>query len=289
LQKARTVGILTGGSGSSKLVSAFELYFPEEIEPIYIANVADNFWRFGVFVCPDIDIVTFTLAGLLEDSKGWGVKNDTKNFLKMYSKLVGSEEWFGLGDTDLAVSIFRTQLLKSGLTLQEATQRVCQSLGIKRKVVPASNDDVETYLKTPEGRMHLQDFWVRLRGSPDVTEIEYMGIEAAEPTSLALSSISDVAIILPANPVSSIMPTVSLRGLKQKLRSAKVIAISPFIGEQVFSGPAEFLKIMLVDNSESGETERRIRDLGVECVKTNIRLTDGSAKGSMVREILELI
>jgi LPPG:FO 2-phospho-L-lactate transferase len=305
-----TVGVLSGGSGSSKFVSAFQSNFPPQIEPVYIANVGDNFWRFGVYICPDIDILTYCLAGILESDRGWGIKDDTKNFLNEYSRISGKQEWFALGDRDLAVSVVRTQLIRSGLSLSEATLRICKSLGVKEKVVPSTDNDVQTIIGTAQGRIHLQEFWVHLGGAPDVYKVDYDGIEKAEPTEQAKSAVSDITIILPANPVSSVMPTLSLPGMKNILLGSKVIAISPFVGGKVFSGPApkfmralgaesssygvanlysDFLKIFLVDYQEDPHDIARIKDLGVECIKTNIRIRNDSDKASISREILELI
>ncbi len=303
--------MISGGSGSSKFISAIESYSPkDQIEPIYIANVGDNFWRFGVYICPDIDIITFTLAGILNSSRGWGVLNDSRNFLSMYSRLRKEPEWFSLGDADLAVSVYRTEMLRAGLTLEETTERISSSLGISRRIAPATNDDVETQILTSEGKMHLQDFWVRLRGEPEATGIEYLGIEAAKPAYSFLSSLSGSVLILPANPLSSIMPTISIPGITDKLRNSKVVAISPFLGGAAFSGPApkfmraqglecssygvaklysDFLKIFLVDSSEDSSTTNKIKDLGIECIRTNIKIENEFDKEAVVKEILRLI
>jgi LPPG:FO 2-phospho-L-lactate transferase len=307
----KKVGVIGGGSGSSKFLPAIGSIFPrKQINPVFIANVGDNFWRFGLYICPDLDIATFSLAGILETRRGWGIFGDSYNFLKEYSKLSGGNEWFNIGDRDIAVSAFRTAHLRSGLKLSEVTRKICDCYNTGHKIIPASNDEVQTFVKTSEGRMHLQDFWVRLKGEPEVKGVSFDGIDAASPSEDVLDAIKERAIILPANPVSSILPTISLRGVEETLARSRVIAISPFVGKEVFSGPApkfmtalghepssygvaklysRFVKYFVVHNTEPAESVHRITDLGIECISTDVRITSASDGERIVRKIVELL
>src|SRR5579875_255923 len=302
-----TIGIICGGSGSSKFATAFDKHFRLNNHELgFIVNASDNFWHFGVYVCPDVDIITHALAARLDEAKGWGVKSDTFNFLKTYKQIEGSEDWFNLGDSDLALSIRRTELMNYGWNLSQVTDYFRNLFDIRHAIIPATNDSVQTFILTTAGRFHLQEYWVKHQASPRVRSVEYVGLENAELNSEAIKFLSNKVVILPANPITSIMPTLSLRGVRQKLRNSKVLAISPFVGTQVFSGPAaklmqglgiectslgvamlyaDFLKVFLVDMDEDHLVIQKIKDLGIECIKTNIRIKSNADKQSIVREI----
>ena len=309
---SRNLGIICGGSGSSKFVTALTSYLhASSFTPMFVANVADNFWHYGLYICPDVDILMYALAGLLDQEKGWGIKNDTSNFLRSYSLFNHGEAWFNLGDGDLALSLRRTELINQGWKLARITEHFRQFFQIKEAIIPATDDDVQTFIKTPNGKMHLQEFWVKNKGIPDVLGIEHKGCSRARASEKLLDAISDRALILPANPVSSILPTIRLKGVNETLRKARVvIAISPFVGGKPFSGPAakfmralgtdqssfgvaklysDFLKILLVDSIEEKEIIQNVRDLGIECVKTNIRISSLKDKKRIVSEISQLL
>ncbi len=309
--RRRTLGVISGGSGSSKFVTALNRFLSDGPKDLtFVTNVGDNFWRFGLYICPDIDIVTYSLAGILDEAKGWGIKRDTRNFVESYEKISGEKEWFNLGDSDLALSVWRTQLLDSGQSLTNITEMIGQSFGIRHRVLPASDDNIQTFLRTSRGKMHLQEFWVKQKGRPSVLEVDFKGIEDAKPSKKVLEALSDKVLILPANPVSSILPTLKLRGLEKKLRRSTVTAISPFIGKRVFSGPApkfmrahgmecnsfgvaklyqSFLTTMLLDTSEEKFLIQEIQDLGIECIKTNIKLRTESEKIAFAKEIIDVL
>jgi LPPG:FO 2-phospho-L-lactate transferase len=308
----RNFAILCGGSGSSKFVSALTLYLEtSSFRPIFIANVADNFWHYGLYICPDVDILTYCLAGILDDKKGWGLKKDTYKFLSAYKSLHREAAWFNLGDTDLALCLRRTELILQGWKLSEITDHFCNLFQIRHPIIPASDDDVQTFVKTRNGFMHLQEFWVKNKGKPKVFAIEHRGSRKAKPARNVIRAITDRVLILPANPVSSILPTIKLSQVKESLgKASKVIAISPFVSNRPFSGPAakfmmaldlerssfgvaklysEFLKIFLVDSNERAETVEKIRDLGIECIKTNIRIESAREKKRIASEIASLL
>ncbi|MCL4518173.1 MAG: 2-phospho-L-lactate transferase [Thaumarchaeota archaeon] len=301
-------GMICGGSGSSKFARAISRNFNGE-DLCFIANVADNFWYHGLYVCPDVDILTYALAERLDTSKGWGIKEDTFVARDALSELDPSQSWFGLGDKDLALSISRTELMKQGMKLSEVTRRFCEIFGIKHIVVPATDDDVQTYMQTTGGRIHLQEYWVKLHGEPSVSNVVYVGLNNAKPNKLALDYLSSKVVICPANPITSISPTISLAGVKESLNKARVVAVSPFTGSKPFSGPAGrlmqglgieassygvaklysgFLKLLIVDNNEESSTVSRIKDLGIECVRSNTLINDDLSGQRFVEELLKL-
>jgi LPPG:FO 2-phospho-L-lactate transferase len=301
------IGVVSGGSGSSKFVIALNRYSQSKLT--FVSNIADNFWHHGVYVCPDVDITTYALSGRLDETKGWGVKGDTHNLLNSFNSL-GERDWFTLGDSDFALCLKRTEMMKSGLSLSQVTEYFCKLFKIKQKVIPATDDDVQTHVRTPQGRMHLQEFWVKRHGTPRVLGVEYVGVEKAKPNKLTFNAISKNTIILPANPITSILPTLRLRGVRKVLKHAKVVGVSPFIGDKVISGPApklmramnvktnsfgvatmysDFLKAFLVDKNEEPLLVRKIRDLGIEVVKTNIVVKSEADRKSVANELIRAL
>jgi LPPG:FO 2-phospho-L-lactate transferase len=222
-----------------------------------VANTADDLWISGNLVSPDLDTVIYTLAGMIDRRKWWGIENDsfnTHNFLKG----LGHQEVLAIGDLDRAIHIFRSDLLRDGLTMSMATERLCHVLKIAGKVIPMTDDPVSTMISTPEGEMHLQEYWVGRGGRPDVTAVRFRGIENALPSLgfLAILDKGEPVLIGPSNPVSSIGPILALRGVRDLLKNGKrkserdrerkgererksrVVAISPLVGGKPVSGPA---------------------------------------------------
>jgi LPPG:FO 2-phospho-L-lactate transferase len=285
------IAIIAGGTGSVKLVRGIARL----AEPAVIANVGDNIWLHGLYVCPDIDTAVYGLAGMLDEKRGWGVKNDTFSFLGQM-KMASRDAWFALGDRDLATHVMRTQLMKDGRTLTQATAHIAKMYGAKTRVLPASDDEVATMVLTDKGEMHLQEFWVKNVGRPKVKGIRYSGIRKATATKQVLDAIrnADRILIAPGNPVSSIGPTLAIKGVQDALarRRKDVIAVSPLIGRQALSGPAvkymaalgienspvgvaqfysEIASSMVID-SRDGDMSARIRRLGMDVHETNITM-----------------
>ncbi len=308
---SKRLGVVCGGSGSSKFVTALKSFLPVYSRtPVFVANVADNFWHYGLYICPDVDILMYSLAGKLDTKKGWGIENDSSKFHDFYASLNPKEAWFNLGDADMALSILRTQLIKKGWKLSRITEHIRKVLHVKEAVVPATDDDVQTLIKTSQGEMHLQEFWVKNKGRPAVLGVEYGGYSNARPNGKTLFALSDRVLILPANPVSSIQPTVNLPRVSERLMQARVVGISPFVGSKPYSGPAAkfmraigaepssfgvaklysaFLKIFLLDSNEDAKTVQRIRDLGIECQRRNICLRNTKDGKEIVNEIANLL
>ncbi len=225
--------ILAGGTGSVKLVRGFNA-------TNIICNVGDNIWLYGLYICPDIDTIMYGLAGIL-DAKGWGIKDDTFNFMNQL-KSYGIDTWFTLGDKDLATHILRTSMIREGKPLSKVTSILADRLNVSARLIPATDDMLETFIDTDKGMMHLQEFWVKYRGELSVKNVIYRGIDKANALDDALDAISnsDAIVIAPANPITSINPIILLNAMAKTLKDAKdrCIAVSPIIGNEPISGPA---------------------------------------------------
>jgi LPPG:FO 2-phospho-L-lactate transferase len=221
-----------------------------------ILNVGDNVWKYGLYICPDIDTIFYGLSGLLDVSRGWGIRGDTFNFLDQISEL-GLENWFRIGDRDLATHVIRTELIRQGMTLTQVTEYLRSVYKLKAILIPISNDSIETRIVTSRGEMNIQEFWVRYKATPKVVRIVYKGAKNSRMTNKAIRLIrnSERIIIAPANPISSIGPMLAIPEVKNELAKVKkkVIAISPVQGKQAFSGPAtKYMKAMKLDTSPMG-------------------------------------
>lgn len=258
-----------------------------------VSNIADNIWIHGLYICPDIDTIMYGLAGLLDKSRGWGVADDSFVFMEQMKRLE-QDYWFKIGDKDLALHIVRTNFLKEGKSLSWITEWIRKKLSVSPLIIPASDDHFETRIETPIGDMHIQEYWVKHRAELGISNIRYKGIEQAIPSGKALEAIrnSDIIVIAPGNPISSIGPITSIRAIRKELslRKEKVVAVSPLIGNAALSGPAsKYMHAMGIESSPIGiashyadvvstlvisesdkEYEDQIRNIGVNVYKTNI-------------------
>ena len=221
-----------------------------------ILNVGDNVLKYGLYICPDIDTIFYGLSGLLDSSRGWGIRSDTFNFLEQTGEL-GLENWFRIGDRDLATHVVRTELIRQGMTLTQVTEYFRSIYKLKAILIPISNDSIETRIVTSRGEMNIQEFWVRYKATPKVVRIVYKGSKNSRMTNKAIRLIrnSERIIIAPANPISSIGPMLAIPEVKNELAKVKkkVIAISPVQGKQAFSGPAtKYMKALKLDTSPMG-------------------------------------
>jgi LPPG:FO 2-phospho-L-lactate transferase len=232
------ITVIAGGTGSIKLVRGL---YSIARDLTVICNVADNMWLHGLYICPDVDTMIYGLAGLLDLRRGWGIKKDSFGFLEQIV-LLGEPAWFKLGDRDLATHLIRTNLLKNGKNLTEITDWMRKKYSIHAKIVPATDSPVETKIITDGGEMHIQEYWVREKAKRAVSGIKYSGIECARVNPRAIQALkrSELIIIAPANPITSIGPTLAMKSLKKNLSSekTKIIAVSPIIGSNAVSGPA---------------------------------------------------
>jgi LPPG:FO 2-phospho-L-lactate transferase len=276
-----------------------------------VSNIADNIWIHGLYICPDIDTIMYGLAGLLDKSKGWGVADDSFVFMEQMKRLE-QDYWFKIGDKDLALHIVRTNFLKEGKSLSWITEWIRKKLSVSPVIIPASDDHFETRIETPIGDMHIQEYWVKHRAELGISNIRYKGIEQAIPSGKALEAIrnSDIIVIAPGNPISSIGPITSIRAIRRELslRKEKVVAVSPLIGNAALSGPAsKYMQAMGIESSPIGiashyadivstlvisesdkEYENQIRNIGVNVYKTNIIMDNEQDEINLSNYILNL-
>lgn len=247
------ITVLAGGTGSIKIIRGLNS-ISSKIS--IIANVGDNFWFQGLYICPDIDTTIYGLARILDKRRGWGIKTDSFNFIKNMKKL-NEESWFKIGDKDLTTHIIRTKLLNDGLSLSQTTSYICKKYQITNEVIPATDTPIETRIVTNKGDLNIQDFWVKYKGKPIVNDVYYNNIENVKPNENVISSLrsSKSIIIAPGNPISSIGPIISIKSIHDELISQrkKVIAISPIIGRKPISGPAaKYLQSKKIEISPLG-------------------------------------
>ncbi len=264
------VVVLSGGTGTPKLLQGLKDLVDELT---VIVNTAEDIWISGNKVCPDIDSVIYALAGIIDDERWWGIKGDTFVTHERLRRL-GWDEFMMIGDLDRATHIFRSELLRQGYTLTEATRRLKNAFGVKAEVLPMCEEDVATIVVTPQGEMHFQEFWVRLKGEPEVLDVYFKGIENAKATDDVIKALEscDGVVIGPSNPITSVMPILLVKGVRERLRERMVVAVSPIVGSRPVSGPAgkfmkakgyevsplgvadvysDFLDILVVDSSDS--------------------------------------
>ncbi len=235
---AKNVTILAGGTGSVKLVRGI---VSQDTNTSIVSNVGDNYWLYGMYVCPDIDTIIYGLADLLDYERGWGIKNDTFNFLRQM-EVFGEDTWFRIGDRDAATNLIRTNMLKNGKNLSDITKWMCEKFAVSAKIIPVTDNSIETRIITDKGELHLQEFWVKYRGKDKVEGIQYIGAEKARPNPEAVNMIhdSDLVILAPGNPLTSIGPMLQIKGIRKELSKMKkkVVTVSPLIGDKAISGPA---------------------------------------------------
>jgi len=230
--------VLSGGTGTPKLLMGLkELVPPEQLS--IVVNTAEDLWLSGNYISPDLDSVLYTLADMIDEKRWWGIKGDrtwTHDFLIS----LGLQEKLVIGERDRAVHIFRSDLLRRGASLSQATGALAEALGIAQKVVPMSDDSVSTMVSTPEGQMHFQDFWVALKGKPVVSGISFIGMDRARPSPAFLERLDreETVLIGPSNPVTSIGPILALPGIRERLAKKRVVAVSPLLEDRPASGPA---------------------------------------------------
>ena len=301
------ITILAGGSGSVKLVRGFA---SQRSDINVIVNVGDNYWLYGMYICPDIDTITYGLADLLDHDKGWGIKKDTFGFLRQM-EIFGEETWFRIGDRDTATHLTRTNMLKNGKSLSDITKWMCEKFSIEIKLIPVTDNAIETRIITKKGEMHLQEFWVKHRGLDSVEGIEYKGADKARPNPDAVNAIHDssLVIIAPGNPLTSIGPMLAIKGIRKELakKKNKVVAVSPVIGTSAISGPtgkymeaagmevsalgiakmyAHVCSNLVIDTKDRMQT-KEIEALNINVHETKIRMTNKQSEDVLAASILK--
>jgi LPPG:FO 2-phospho-L-lactate transferase len=240
-EAGRPVLVLSGGIGGAKLALGLDRVLGPGAMVI-AANTGDDFEHLGLSISPDIDTLVYTLAGLSNPDTGWGRRDETWTFMTALSAL-GGETWFRLGDGDLAMHVERTRRLAAGETLSQITDDVRARLGIGARIVPMSNDRVRTRIRTDQGWLDFQDYFVRLRAEPPVRELAFDGAPAARPHPDIVAALDDpglrAVVICPSNPLISVDPILAVPGIRERLKSgaAPVVAVSPIIGGRAVKGP----------------------------------------------------
>jgi len=301
------ITILAGGSGSVKIVRGFA---SQRTDINVVTNVGDNYWLYGMYICPDIDTITYGLADLLDHDKGWGIKKDTFGFLRQM-EIFGEETWFRIGDRDTATHLTRTNMLKNGKSLSHITKWMCEKLSIEIKIIPVTDNTIETRIITDRGDLHLQEFWVKHRGLDEVKGIEYQGAEKVRPNPDAMNAIHDSSLIViaPGNPLTSIGPMLAIKGIRKELakKKNKVVAISPIIGNSAISGPtgkymeaagievsalgvakmyADVCSNIIIDTKDRMLT-KKIESLNINVHETKIRMTNKQSEDALAASILK--
>lgn len=249
------ITVLTGGSGGAKFVAGLAAIVPAR-DLTLIVNTGDDLTWWGLHVSPDLDSITYALAGMLSRERGWGVEGDTFHCLEAMRRM-GSPAWFQVGDRDLATHLRRTELLSAGKTLREATAEIAGSLGVQARILPMSDDRVETRVMTVNGELSFQEYFVRERYQVAVRGVRFEGAEQARPAPAVLAAIAqaEAVILAPSNPVTSIGPILAVPGIREALvqTQAPVAAISPIVGGAAVSGPAgELMKTQALPVSIAG-------------------------------------
>jgi len=241
---ARRGGVvaLCGGVGGAKLAHGLAMALsPAELS--IVVNTGDDFRHLGLYIAPDLDSVMYALAGLSDPVRGWGRREETWTFMQALRAL-GGQDWFQLGDADMAVHVERTWRLAAGATLSEVTAHLCERLGIEVRVLPMSDDPVHTRVRTDAGWLDFQDYFVRRQCRPVVHEFFFEGAERAHASPPVLAALADATlravVICPSNPFVSIEPILAVRGLREALQRsvAPIVAVTPIIGGRAVKGPA---------------------------------------------------
>jgi LPPG:FO 2-phospho-L-lactate transferase len=246
--------VLAGGTGGAKLAAGlYDLLGPGELT--VIANTGDDVEVYGAHVSPDPDLVTYWLAGLI-DERGWGIRDDSWRVMEAL-EAAGRPSWFRLGDRDLAMCLVRTEALARGRRLTEAHAEVVEALGVQAAVVPMSDTPVRTHVRTPDGWRPFQEFMIVDRASAPISGVELRGIAESSPPPEALDAIAhaDAIVIGPSNPIISIGPILAVPGMRAALAAAPapVVAVSPFVAGRAVKGPTEaFMEHAGLDRSAAG-------------------------------------
>ena len=255
---------VTGGVGGAKLcLGLAQILDPEQLA--FVVNIGDDFEHFGLHISPDIDTLTYTLAGLSNQQQGWGREGETWNFIEAMRTL-GGDAWFNLGDADLALHIFRTEHLKQGKSLSEVTAMIAERVGIKHRMFPVSDQRVPTVIQTDEGDLPFQEYFVKLRCEPKVNGFEFANADSAEICPGLRTWLHDPAlkaiIVCPSNPYISVDPLLAAGGFGSIINELNIptLAVSPIVHGQAIKGPTAKIMTELNIPSDAVEVARHYKD-----------------------------
>jgi LPPG:FO 2-phospho-L-lactate transferase len=303
------VTAIAGGTGAAKLLRGLAACLgPRDLT--VVGNTGDDVEVWGLHVSPDLDTVTYALAGRLDVERGWGLAGETFRCLEAMAAL-GAETWFNLGDRDLATHLYRTRQLRSGVPLSAVTAEIARRLGLGTRLLPMSDDPVRTRVRTPEGWLGFQEYFVRDKALVEVLDVAYAGAESARPAPGVVDAIAeaDVIVVCPSNPVTSVGPVLAVPGIVPALGAARrpVVGVSPIVGGAAISGPAAdlmrarglpvspagvarayapWLDILLIDAGDRAG-EAAVNAAGAQAILADIIMTDRAREVALARRVLE--
>jgi len=303
-----TIVALAGGVGAARFLEGLVRVWPQNRLTV-IGNVGDDIEIHGLHISPDLDIVAYTLGGMVDDQKGWGFRDDTFHTQHMLAQY-GCQTWFNLGDRDLATHIYRTEQLRKGKRLSQVTRELTAQLGLKTKLLPATDNQLRTYIVSGHRRMHFQEYMVLRRTEPNVSRVLFLGVRSAKPAPGIVQALRNASgvIICPSNPVVSIGAILAVPRIRATLRKihGKIVAISPIVGGKTIKGPAD--KLMkavgveatalgvanlysdLLDTLVIDEIDRslapQIQELGVKVLVTDTIMKNLNDKMRLARVVL---
>jgi LPPG:FO 2-phospho-L-lactate transferase len=306
---ALKITALAGGVGAARFLTGLaKVTAPENLT--VIVNTGDDINLFSLHISPDVDIITYTLAGIVDESQGWGIKDDTFHALANL-KALGVDTWFNIGDRDLATHIYRTNRLLQGATLAEVTDEVRTKLGLKTRILPMSNDHFETKIITPMGTLHFEEYFVKHQCKPKFLGVEFDGEASAKPAPGVLDAVldADLVIVCPSNPIVSVGTILSIAGVRDALRrsKARIVAVSPIVAGQTIKGPADkmlsglgvevsafgvaelysdFIDAIVIDNKDADQ-KTRIEKLGLAVTITDTVMRSFDAKAALAKTVTQ--
>ena len=308
---SKKIVVLSGGVGGARFLQGLVQVIPQN-NIVVIGNTGDDEEFYGLHVSPDLDIVMYTLAGVVNEKQGWGYKNETYHTMEQLSKL-GNDGWFQLGDKDLATHIHRTNLLQKGKTISEVTEALRTQFGLNIKLIPMSDQKVRTKIKTDHKVISFQEYFVKNRAKDTVRAVTYYGSKIAKPAPAVLPAIMQAQAVLlaPSNPIVSIGTILSIPGIRDALRktNAKIAAISPIIKGTTIKGPADkmmknlgmepsalgiakayhdFLDVMIIDTQDAA-LQKNIEKCNIKTFVTNTIMKDQQTKKLLAKTVLDSV
>jgi len=303
--------VLAGGVGAARFLEGLAAVLPPE-QITVICNTGDDAEFHGLHVSPDIDTVLYTLAGIVDRERGWGIAGDTFGCLRSLAAL-GKQTWFQLGDRDLATHLARTERLRQGATLSQVIEELRCALRVASRLLPMSDSPARTRLRTTAGWLAFQEYFVRLRQEPEVLEVDFAEAAAGRPAPGVLEAIQEAAgvIVAPSNPILSIGPILAVPGIREALRetAAPVAAISPIIGGRALKGPADrilaslglgssaaavaelyrdFLDVFVFDR-EDAALRQEVESKGMKAIVTQTVMSSAEARQEFARDVLRTV
>jgi LPPG:FO 2-phospho-L-lactate transferase len=303
---------LAGGTGGAKLAHGLHVVLPPG-DLTVVANTADDTERHGLLVMPDHDAILYMLEGRFDDARGWGIAGETWAVMDELERY-GEEGWFRLGDRDFATHIARGARLRGGATLTEAVLGLQQKRGLATSILPMCDEPVRTQVRTAEGWLDFQEYFVHRHQEPEVLDVRYAGIERAAPSAHVAAALdaASVVVIGPSNPIVSIGPILALPGVRSLLaaartRGARIVAISPIVGGRALKGPADRMLLSLGHESSATGVARLYADVlddfvldeidaameadvsaqGLRTLVTNTMMSDEAGRARLARAVLE--